>query len=92
MIEVDSIGTVMDAALAAGVPGIAGECGGACVCSTCHIHLDDAWSHICGPPDELERAMLDFAFGVTPSSRLCCQIPVTDELDGLVVHVAERQV
>ncbi len=92
VVEANNAGTVMDAALAANVPGISGECGGGCACSTCHVYVDDAWLDKCGAPDELEMAMLGFAFNVTRSSRLCCQIPVTADLDGLIVRVVEREV
>ena len=73
------------------VPGIEAECGGACSCATCHVYVDDAWREPTGQPDEMEEDMLDFAFDVRDSSRLSCQIKVTDELDGLVVQVPEKQ-
>jgi 2Fe-2S ferredoxin len=73
------------------VPGIIAECGGACSCATCHVHVDDAWIEKVGGPSPMEEDMLDFAFDVRPTSRLSCQIKMTDELDGLVVHTPERQ-
>jgi 2Fe-2S ferredoxin len=83
--------TVMENAVRNSVPGIEAECGGACACSTCHVYVDDAWVEKAGPPAAMEEDMLDFAYDVRPSSRLSCQIKLTPALDGLVVHVPERQ-
>ncbi len=83
--------SVMEAALGAGVPGIVAECGGACTCATCHVYVDEDWSEKAGAPSAMEEDMLDFAFEVNSNSRLSCQITVTDELDGLVVHVPRQQ-
>ena len=70
---------------------IKAECGGALSCATCRVHVDDAWSAVVGPPTSEEEDMLDSAFEVKPTSRLCCQIKITDELDGLVVHTPSYQ-
>jgi 2Fe-2S ferredoxin len=83
--------TVMEAAKKSMVPGIEAECGGACACATCHVYVDEAWREKTGAPSEMEEDMLDFAFDVRPSSRLSCQIKVTQALDGLVVRVPEKQ-
>ncbi|MDP1908853.1 MAG: 2Fe-2S iron-sulfur cluster-binding protein [Hyphomicrobium sp.] len=83
--------TVMENAIRNGVPGIVAECGGACSCATCHVHVDEAWKEKAGPPSAMEEDMLDFAFDVRPTSRLSCQIKVTDELDGLIVHTPSQQ-
>jgi 2Fe-2S ferredoxin len=83
--------TVMETAIKHGVPGIEAECGGACACSTCHVYVDEGWREKVGAPSPMEEDMLDFAFGVQPTSRLSCQIKVTDDLDGLVVRTPERQ-
>ena len=66
-------------------------CDGACSCATCHVHVEEAWKEKVGPPSAMEEDMLDFAFDVRPTSRLSCQIKVTPELDGLVVHTPTRQ-
>jgi 2Fe-2S ferredoxin len=87
----DAGATVMEAAIKNGVPGIVAECGGACSCATCHVHVDEAWSEKVGPPSPMEEDMLDFAFDVRPTSRLSCQIKVTDELDGLIVRTPAQQ-
>jgi 2Fe-2S ferredoxin len=83
--------TVMETAIRNSVPGIVAECGGACSCATCHVHVDEAWSKKVGPPSAMEEDMLDFAFDVKPTSRLSCQIKVSDELDGLIVRTPSQQ-
>ncbi len=92
-IEVDAENgsTVMENAIKSSVPGIEGECGGACACATCHVYVDEAWVEATGEPEASEEDMLDFAYEVQPNSRLSCQIKVSDELDGLVIKVPERQ-
>jgi ferredoxin, 2Fe-2S len=83
--------TVMETAIKNNVPGIEAECGGACSCSTCHVYVDATWKEAAGEPSPMEEDMLDFAFDVRPTSRLSCQIKVTDALDGLTVTTPERQ-
>ena len=83
--------TVMETAIKNGIPGIEAECGGACACATCHVHVDEAWRAAVGEPSPMEEDMLDFGYDVRPNSRLSCQIKVTAELDGLVVRTPERQ-
>jgi 2Fe-2S ferredoxin len=83
--------TVMETAKKNLVPGIEAECGGACSCATCHVYVEEAWREKVGPPSEMEEDMLDFAFDVRPSSRLSCQIKVTEALDGVVLKVPEKQ-
>jgi 2Fe-2S ferredoxin len=83
--------TVMENAVKNTVPGIEAECGGACACATCHVYVDEAWTDVVGKPDIMEEDMLDFAWEGRSNSRLSCQIKVSDKLDGLVVHVPERQ-
>ena len=82
--------TVMELARAEGIDGIDAECGGGCACATCHVHVDPAWMPVVGPPDEIERDMLEFDGAVAPTSRLSCRIELTGELDGLRVKVVGR--
>jgi 2Fe-2S ferredoxin len=91
VIDAEVGSTVMEAAIRNGVPGIEAECGGACACATCHVYVDEKWRETVGGPSPMEEDMLDFGFDVRPSSRLSCQIKVSDALDGLVVSVPERQ-
>ncbi len=90
-VDAEDGSTVMEAAIKNGVPGIEAECGGACACATCHVYVDDNWSAKSGEPEPMEEDMLDFAYDVRPTSRLSCQIRVSDELDGLIVTVPDRQ-
>ena len=68
---------------------IEAACEGSLACATCHLVLDADWYEKLGAPDEDEEDMLDLAFGLTKTSRLSCQIRVTDELDGLRVSLPE---
>jgi 2Fe-2S ferredoxin len=70
-----------------GLP-IKAECGGACACATCHVWVGEAWADKLVPPTDEESEMLDGAFQVDERSRLCCQIIMTSELDGLEVELA----
>ena len=85
--------TVMEGARDNNIPGIEADCGGACACSTCHVYVDEAWVDKRPAKDAMEEDMLDFAYEPDPRrSRLTCQIKVTDDLDGLVVHMPEKQI
>jgi 2Fe-2S ferredoxin len=83
--------TVMRVAVDNAIAGIEAECGGQCACATCHVYVDPKWLAVTGKPSEMEEDMLDFAYEVRATSRLSCQIAVTEEMDGLIVHVPERQ-
>ena len=73
------------------IEGILGECGGCCSCATCHCYVDDAWLEKVGAPDDMEKDMLDSVVDPQSSSRLSCQIQMSDDLDGLVVRLPESQ-
>src|SRR6056297_4265555 len=83
--------SVMRAAIDNLVPGIDADCGGECSCATCHVYVDPAWVSKVGEPSEREESMLDLNPEREPNSRLSCQIPVSQDLDGLVVKVPEFQ-
>jgi len=91
VVEAEPGMTVMEAAVKNSIPGIAAECGGACACATCHVYVDEAWREKTGQPEQMEEDMLDFAFDIRPESRLSCQIKVTEDLDGLVVRIPDKQ-
>lgn len=79
---------VMRAAVNAGIDGIIGECGGAMMCATCHCYVDEAWVGKTGDLQDGEEDMLDCAEAeVKATSRLSCQLTVTEDLAGLVVHI-----
>ena len=90
-VEAEIGSTGMETALRNDVTSIVAECGGSCTCATCLVHVDEKWTAVVGPPSAEEEEMLDSAFEVKPSSRLCCQIKVTKKLDGLVVHTPAYQ-
>jgi 2Fe-2S ferredoxin len=90
-IEAQEDSTVMEAAIRNGIPEITAECGGGCACATCHVYVDEKWVTLTGKASDQEEDMLDFAYKVQPNSRLCCQIKVSAELDGLVVTTPDRQ-
>ncbi len=82
--------SVMEGAVANGVPGILAICGGSCACSTCHAYIDEAWTAVVGAANEIEDATLDLANDRKPHSRLTCQVVVKPEFEGLVIHVAKN--
>ncbi|MCB1645420.1 MAG: 2Fe-2S iron-sulfur cluster binding domain-containing protein [Pseudomonadales bacterium] len=90
-IDVKNGTSLMQAAVTHMVPGIEGDCGGACACATCHVYIDPEWRQKCAEMDPLELAVLDFAWDVNEDSRLCCQITMSEELDGITLRIAERQ-
>lgn len=84
--------TVMLGAIQASIPGIEAECGGALDCATCHVYVGPDWLERLDGPSDDEDALLDgVAAKRQPESRLSCQIEMTDALDGLIVHLPERQ-
>lgn len=83
--------SVMEAAVAALVPGIEASCGGNCVCATCHCHLDAQVRAHLPAPDDLEQAMLEGVVDPGPDSRLTCQVAVTQALDGARIRIAASQ-
>jgi 2Fe-2S ferredoxin len=85
--------SVMEGAVKNGIDGIVAECGGAAQCGTCHVYVEEQWLPKLPPMQDDENAMLDTTVCPRqPNSRLSCQIPVTKELDGLVVHTPAAQV
>jgi 2Fe-2S ferredoxin len=93
VIDVPNGLTVMEGARDNGIPGIEADCGGACACSTCHVYVDEGWVAKLPKKDSMEEDMLDFAWKPdTVRSRLTCQLKVTDALDGLRVHMPEKQI
>ncbi len=83
--------SVMELAVAHNVPGIDADCGGACACATCHVHVHAEWVDRLPARGEQERKMLDFAAGVADDSRLSCQLRITPDFDGLVLNIPASQ-
>ena len=88
-----AIGTsVMQAAVFNGVDGIVAECGGSCMCATCHVYVQEDQLAKCPPMQTDEDAMLEgTASPRQPNSRLSCQLVVSEQMDGLVVRLPETQ-
>jgi 2Fe-2S ferredoxin len=81
--------SLMMIARANGVDGILGDCGGSCSCATCHVYVEPQWMAKVGSPDEIEASTLDMVSDIQRSnSRLCCQITMRPELNGIRVTVA----
>lgn len=84
--------TLMQAAVANGVSGILGDCGGSCSCATCHGYIDARWREAVPKISETEEDMLGGVPDRRDGSRLCCQVPLSDALDGIVVQLPDEQV
>ena len=91
-IDVQNGLTVMEGAVQNDIPGIDADCGGGMACATCHVYVKEDWFNKLPKKEDGEDDMLDQAYEPSPSSRLSCQIIVSDELNGLVVHLPEKQV
>lgn len=89
-IEADSGLTVMEAIRDNGFDELLALCGGCCSCATCHVHVDPSFKDKLPPMSEDEDDLLDSSDDRDDNSRLSCQIPFTDELDGLKVRIAEE--
>jgi 2Fe-2S ferredoxin len=91
-VDVPAGDSVMEGAIQNGIDGIVAECGGSCLCATCHVYVEQKFLPLLHPPDENENAMLEStASGRKPNSRLSCQLRVSPELEGLIVHTPPTQ-
>ena len=91
-IEVQNGLSVMEGAVQNDIPGIDADCGGSMACATCHVYVKDDWYNKLYEKSEGEDDMIDQAYDPKKNSRLSCQITVSDKIDGLVVHLPEKQV
>ena len=91
-IEVQDGLTVMEGAIQNNIPEIDADCGGSMACATCHVYVQDEWFNKLEKKTDGEEDMLDQAYEPKRNSRLSCQITVSDELDGLIVNMPEKQV
>ena len=91
-IEVANGLTVMEGAVQNNIPGIDADCGGSMACATCHVYVKEEWFNKLPKKEDGEEDMLDMAFEPKKNSRLSCQLMVSDQLDGLVVNLPEKQV
>lgn len=83
--------SVMQAAIDNGVDGILADCGGSCSCATCHCYVEESWVSKVEPASEIEQEMLECVVDPEETSRLSCQVIMSDELDGLVVRLPKSQ-
>jgi 2Fe-2S ferredoxin len=84
--------TVMATAVRNGVPGIVAECGGNASCATCHVWVGEAFAPLLDAPGDMEEDLLDMAVSERrATSRLSCQIRVTEALDGMTVEIPPDQ-
>ena len=91
-IEVQNGLTVMEGAIQNNIPGIDADCGGSMACATCHVYVKEEWFNKLPKKEDGEEDMLDMAFEPKKNSRLSCQLMVSDQIDGLVVNLPEKQV
>ncbi len=90
-VQAESGLSLMRAAVDHDVPGIDADCGGMCACAPCHVFVEPAWGGKLAPPSAQEEEMLNFTAERRGTSRLACQIPITDALDGLTVTMPDGQ-
>ena len=90
-IQVQNGLTVMEGAVQNNIPGIDADCGGSMACATCHVYVKKEWFNKLPKKEDGEEDMLDMAYEPSKFSRLSCQLIVSDELDGLVVSLPEKQ-
>ena len=91
-IEVANGLSVMEGAVQNNIPGIDADCGGSMACATCHVYVKEEWFNKLPKKEDGEEDMLDMAFEPKKNSRLSCQLMISDQLDGLVVNLPEKQV
>lgn len=80
--------SVMELIRNAGIDELLALCGGCCSCATCHVHVDADWTHKLPAMSEDENDLLDSSDHRNETSRLSCQLPFSDALDGLRVTIA----
>ena len=90
-IDVEKGLTVMEGAVQNQIPGIDADCGGGMACATCHVYVKEEWLNKLPKKEDGEEDMIDMAYEPNKFSRLSCQLTVSDELDGLIVNLPEKQ-
>ena len=83
--------SVMEGAVQNNILGIDADCGGSMACATCHVYVKEEWFDRLPKKEDGEEDMIDMAYEPKKFSRLSCQLTVSDELDGLIVHMPEKQ-
>ena len=90
-IEVANGLTVMEGAIQNNIPGIDADCGGSMACATCHVYVKEEWFNKLPKKEDGEEDMIDMAYEPSKYSRLSCQLTVSNDLEGLVVQLPEKQ-
>jgi 2Fe-2S ferredoxin len=90
-IQVQNGLTVMEGAVQNNIPGIDADCGGSMACATCHVYVKEEWFDKLPKKEDGEEDMIDMAYEPNKFSRLSCQLVASDELEGLVVKLPEKQ-
>ena len=90
-IEVANGLSVMEGAVQNNIPGIDADCGGSMACATCHVYVKENWLDKLPKKEDGEEDMIDMAYEPNKFSRLSCQLIISDELEGLVVNLPEKQ-
>ena len=91
-IEIANGLSVMEGAVQNNIPGIDADCGGSMACATCHVYVKEEWFNKLNKAEDSEQDMIDMAFEPKTNSRLSCQLMVSEQIDGLVVNLPEKQV
>ena len=90
-VEVKNGLSVMEGAVQNNIPGIDADCGGSMACATCHVYVKEEWFDKLPTKEDGEEDMIDMAHEPNKFSRLSCQLTVSDDLEGLVVNIPEKQ-
>lgn len=90
-VDIEAGQNLMEIAMNNGIPGIDADCGGECACGTCHVIVEDKWFNKTGVASAEELQMLDLTPERASSSRLSCQIRLTEDMDGMTVRIPEFQ-
>jgi len=91
IIDVSSGLSVMEGAVQNNIPGIDADCGGSMACATCHVYVKEEWFDKLPKKEDGEEDMIDMAYKPNKYSRLSCQLTISDELNGLIVNMPEKQ-
>lgn len=92
VVETNDGVNLMQAAIDNLVPGVLGDCGGSSACATCHVFVDPEWAERAGNASDIELDLIDGLLETKPTSRLACQIVMSDKLNGIVLHLPEQQI
>ena len=83
--------SVMEGAVQNNIPGIDADCGGGMACATCHVYVKEEWFNKLPKKEDGEEDMIDMAYEPNKYSRLSCQLTVSNDLEGLIVQLPEKQ-